>query len=368
MDIISRNFFRLLCAGAFNEEVQIEPMSAWKWRRVYQYSLMHGVSALLYDGIGKCRQQFFLQLPPDLEEIWKNTTEDIERENKHKLSVFLQLHDILNKQQLRPILMKGFQLASLYDRPEHRLSQSIKIYFPFETQGKKADKWATENGNHLNDSDRLILRYEWNDTHIEHHHSLHLLTNKFLNNSLQSIIEKEIRENKAAILINGKSIEVTSNTLICLQVILSIARHMLNNGISMKQLVDLGIVLRKAGDKIDYVALQGWIDKLSLKRIAQISGTLLIELFHFTEDEIPFTTLGKKIDTKHVFNELFKLESTPPSDWYFQQGKEIFVHATNSSAMMWHVRHSARYFKYYPSESITNFFTSFTHSLSHIEE
>ena len=36
--------------------------------------------------------------------------------------------------------------------------------------------------------------------------------------------------------------------------------------------------------------------------------------------------------------------------------------------MFSHVRRSARYFHYYPSESLTNFFASFVHSLSHIEE
>ena len=46
----------------------------------------------------------------------------------------------------------------------------------------------------------------------------------------------------------------------------------------------------------------------------------------------------------------------------------IFVHNSNTSAMFSHVRRSARYFRYYPSESVTNFFASFVHSLSHIEE
>ena len=61
MDITTRNFFNLLRAGAFNEKVEIEPMSAWKWRQVYHYSLMHGVSAIVYDGIMQCQHLFFLQ-------------------------------------------------------------------------------------------------------------------------------------------------------------------------------------------------------------------------------------------------------------------------------------------------------------------
>ena len=36
--------------------------------------------------------------------------------------------------------------------------------------------------------------------------------------------------------------------------------------------------------------------------------------------------------------------------------------------MMWHVKQSARYMRYYPMEAVTNFIRNFTHSMSHIEE
>jgi hypothetical protein len=61
--------------------------------------------------------------------------------------------------------------------------------------------------------------------------------------------------------------------------------------------------------------------------------------------------------------------NTRSHDWYFSQDADsIFIHNSNSSAMFSHVRRSGRYFRYYPSEGLTNFFASFVHSLSHIEE
>jgi hypothetical protein len=56
------------------------------------------------------------------------------------------------------------------------------------------------------------------------------------------------------------------------------------------------------------------------------------------------------------------------ANWYFTQGKSIFVKTSDSDAMMWHVKHSAKYLPYYPSEAVTNFMANFAHSLSHIEE
>lgn len=369
MNITSRNFFNLLRAGAFNEKVEIEPMSAWKWRQVYHFSLMHGVSAVIYDGITQCQDQFFMQIPTDILDMWRATTNEIEHENENESITLLQIYSIFSKQLLRPILVKGYQLAALYNNPLHRLSHSIDIYFPFPTQGEKANKWALQNGDCHDNTKPSRLSYKWNNSPIEHYYRLSRMTNKLLNRSLQNIIETEIRESPPSyLIIKGTRIEVVSNTLALLQILLDISQHILNNGISLKHFVDLGSLLRNEGDKVDYVKLQNWIERLSMKPIAQLAGALLVELFNFTEDEIPFMIPNKMSDTKSVINELFQLQIGKQEDWHFLQGKDIFIHASNSSAMMGQVRRSVKYFKFYPSESITNFFSSFTHSLSHIEE
>ena len=369
MDIITRNLFRLIRAGAFNEKVQIEPMSAWKWRRAYQYALMHGLTAIAHDGVEKCSDQFFLQLPSDLAEVWERNTKDIESGNQRRATLFASLYHQLSTRQLRPILIGGMRMAVLYNYPNHRLNDKVQIFFPFQTQGQKADNWAQENGTHLNDADKGILAYDWNDLPVEHHHRLCALTNKLLNHQLQNIIEQELRESEPNyIRINVTQVETVSNTLTLLYTLIQIARHVLSYGIPLQQLTDLGILLREAGDKVDFVKLQNWIDKLRLKRIAHLSGLMLISLFNFNEDEIPFIPTNAKTDLQQVMNEMFNASTTSQGKWYFQQGEDIFVHATNSSAMMWHVQHSARYLKYYPAESITNFVVSFIHSLSHIEE
>ncbi len=369
MDIITRNFFRLLRAGVFGEEEQIEPMSAWKWRRVYQYALMHGISALLYDGVQHCSNQFFLQLPDDLRETWQKSTKEVELKNRKELTVLTEVYVTFSQYQLRPILLKGQLLAILYPNPAHRLSNNIEIFFPFHTQGEKADRWAQDNGSNLNDEEKSMLTYEWKGIAINHSHRLLHLTNRFLDHRLQNIIEKEFRESEPYIVtISGKRIESLSPTLELFYVLVSIAKRILSNGIPMKLLVDLGILLRTIGDRVDYVTLQGWIEKLHMKEITHLTGMILVTLFRFSNDEIPFLIPEKKSDLTPILNELFEIGNANQSDWFFKQGKDIFIHTTNSSAMMWHVQHSARYFRYYPTESVTNFFAAFAHSLSHIEE
>lgn len=150
--------------------------------------------------------------------------------------------------------------------------------------------------------------------------------------------------------------------------IISNVRHILYEGVSLKQLIALGTFLRSGGQQIDYPLLNEWLQQLKMRQMATMIGGLLVEGFGFSFDEIPFMriTLDKK--TRIAVQEILDLDGGRMEEWYFEQGNHIFIKNSNSSAMIWRVSHSAKYFRYYPSESVTSFFTNFIHSLSHVEE
>lgn len=370
MDVMQRNFFRLLRSGAFGDTAAIEAMSPWKWRRVYQASLVHGVAALVADGIRNHSGDFFMQLPADLAASWNKTVSDIEAANRNcNISVSELFGTLGGGEHLRPILLKGQGLASLYPNPLHRTCGDIDFFFPFEAQGRKADEWAKANGADASVSDKGTWQYSWHGTMVEHHHRAQKLTNPLLNRRLQDIINSEIRCcDSAFAIVNGMKIEVVPPTLNLLLIMLRTARYVISEGISLKQIVDLGIFLRSMGANVDYVKLQDWIARLGMERMARLERALLVHLLKFSDDEIPFVERTDDEDTERIEADLFRLDRTHSAEWYFQQGKNIFVHNTNSGAMMWHINHSARYFRYYPKETATNFVSLFLHSISHIEE
>lgn len=147
------------------------------------------------------------------------------------------------------------------------------------------------------------------------------------------------------------------------------ARHILNEGVPVKQLVELGDILYQQHERIDFEMLQRWLKRLHFEQMAQLEGEMLVQMFGFDSSEIPF--LQGKVNKKAavVAQELTEFTNTRSRDFYFSQDSgDIFVHTSNGSAMLGHLRRSARYFRYIPSEIVTNFFRSFAHSLSHIEE
>ena len=84
--------------------------------------------------------------------------------------------------------------------------------------------------------------------------------------------------------------------------------------------------------------------------------------------DIPFAESDADRKTIVVAKELAEYTNIR-QDFYFSQGSDsIFVHTSNGGALVNHIKRSARYMRFIPSEAFTNFFASFAHSLTHIEE
>ena len=273
MDIIQRNLFRLLRSGAFGTQEQIEPMSAFKWERLYQIAMLHDVIPYAYQGITNCRPQFFMRLTNKQELTWKRANEEI---------------------------------------TAHQTEEEEDTFLRADT-----------------------------------------LTNPVLNSQLQNILDDEHSD--------------MTTRQVLLQLI-RVVRHILNEGMPIRQL-ELGLLLHQHGKKVDFDQLRQWIKKLRLTQMCQLEGECLILLFGFHAEDLPFVSDHQSKRTSQIAQELLEFTNTRSHDWYFSQDADsIFVHNSNSSAMFSHVRRSSRYFRYYPSEGLTNFFASFVHSLSHIEE
>ena len=66
MNIITRNFFRLLRSGALNEYEPMEPMSAFKWRRLDQMVHAQHVERAALKGIKNHQFDEMTNIPEDL--------------------------------------------------------------------------------------------------------------------------------------------------------------------------------------------------------------------------------------------------------------------------------------------------------------
>ena len=182
-----------------------------------------------------------------------------------------------------------------------------------------------------------------------------LMHNSFLNRRLTKIQKEE-----------PHVIDTSMETIYLLRLIVSNANAMLSGGISIRGIIQLGLYLRTRGDKVDFVKLDNWLTKLHLQRMAQLDGSVLISVFTFDQDEIPFVKLVERGAYKLTLRSLY-YNIKDMEDIKFQQSQVGFVHTTGGS-MRKNLRRSMRFFGYAPIESASNFFNGFFRSLSEIEE
>ncbi|MBQ8657031.1 MAG: hypothetical protein IJ527_08290 [Prevotella sp.] len=275
MNVTERNFLRLLRAGVFTSDEALEPLSPFKWQKLYQMAVLLNVANHVGRGVEKCSQEYFVSLmPTSLKEKWT--------------------------------------------------------------------KAATTPPKEINE-----------DTEEEHMPSL---TNPLLNHRLEAIMDAESDANE------------TPTRLLLLNIVRN-TRYILNEGIALPQIVELAQTVKMRTNSIDYEKLNGWLKELRLQPMADLLGTLLTLLFGLSQQEIPFMRKSLSTPAEQLMMEMFNQPGELTEEWYFTQSSDqIFARTTNSRAMFWHVGHSARFSRLYPSEALTNFFKNFAHSLSHIEE
>lgn len=265
MNVITRNFFRLLRSGAWHEDEALEPMSHFKWERLGQMVHAQHVEAAVREGLQRMAG----------DDIWVN-------------------------------LPDGF-LAE------------------YQTEVTEAK------------------------TDIQ-------LSNRFLNRRFHRIIQQEIH----AIDTNVASLDV-------LKIIVKTVDTMLNNGVMIKGLLDLGRYLRTYGDHVDFVKLDTWLSKLHLQRMAQLQGSMLVAVFNFETDELPFVHRLEISAYNLVLRSVYHTANDTAEEWHFRQSRTGSV-TNNSQLLRRNLRRSLRYLPYAPLETVSNYFNNFTRSLQEIEE
>ena len=282
MNIIKRNFLRLLRLGAFGENEVIEPMSKFKWEVIFHIANIHNVVGVIFEGIAKNKENEAL-IPQD---------------------IILKYKKILDEEGY------GIKAQTTGARPYVQLP----------------------------------------DAGLSH------MCNGFLNARL-----KRIRENEP------QSTDASVETLNMLDIIVQATECTMTYGLSFATILRIGIYLRVDGDKIDFVKLENWLRKLNLTRMAQLEGSILIDIFGFEMDEIPFVNKMEPSAHKIAIEALEKPIRIDIEEWKISQKSTIFL-ANNSKAMMKTVKNCMKYFFFAPVEASSNFLHRFASSLSNLEE
>lgn len=274
MEILYRNFTKLLSIGVFGENCPVEDMSEFKWNKLLRIAGICDVEDFVCDGIAKSDNK---KIPSNIYITAQNN-----------ISV-----------------IQDAQTTANYNF----------------TSGKPIKKFS----------------------------------NFYLNRKLNKIIFDEIH-----------SIDTSINSLILLNKLIDNINSLLNNGIEIRKLADLGGYLRKYGDRIDFVKIETWIKLLKIKKICTLIGCMLVSLFSFEIEELPFMRATNNKILRKTDGMLNIFLTSIPQPAALNENNEN--HGQGINPITKPNTNPLKFFNYFPVETASRFISNIAKSLSNIDE
>lgn len=106
------------------------------------------------------------------------------------------------------------------------------------------------------------------------------------------------------------SIDTSIETLQLLNLIIYNIDCMNKSGLCIPSIIEIGKYLREQGHKVDYVKLDAWISKLFIKRMASLLSSVLLYIFNFEYEELPFLYKKRKEVRQLICDQLLSTVKT----------------------------------------------------------
>ena len=166
------------------------------------------------------------------------------------LRLLLQL---LGREGLHPVLLKGQGVAALYGHPLLRECGDIDLYFPSEKEEREAAELMRRAGCRTERQPDGSVCYSWQGVEAEHHTRLFDLHNPLLRGYLSSLVGRhgftDIRTE------DGATLPVPAPLPDLLLLNAHLLKHIMGHGVGLRQFCDIGLWAQAYHDQLDWQRL-----------------------------------------------------------------------------------------------------------------
>jgi len=184
------------------------------------------------------------------------------------------------------------------------------------------------------------------------------LSNRWLNQRLTDIQEQE-----------RHSIDCSMPTLQLLRMIVANVNVMLAVGMPLKGIIAVGNYMRKEGNKVDFMKINKWLERLHIRRMAHLQAAVLVEYLGFEPDEFPmFNLMRHRRSTRRlVMGALHRGANEQADRIVFNQTQAGLVSA-NSKMLMQTLRRITPFITVAPIEATSCFTSKLLKGIAEMEE
>ena len=291
-------FFDLLQVTVGTRDALSWAPSSLEWKDLYEEGKRQAVDCIMLDGIERLPEN---QRPPKVILLqWIGSGEKLKHRNQHLNKTCIEIQAIFTKNEFkRSCILKGQGNALLYPNPMLRQCGDIDIWVDGD-RGKLLD-FLRKSGQvgHVD-----IKHCDWiifQDTPVEVHFIPTWFYNPFTNKKLQNWFEeqKDIQFN------NKSELDFTRPTIFfnLVYVLIHIYRHLFDEGIGLRQLMDYFYVVKHSTLE-ERLEAQTFLCSLKMRRFVGAVMYVLQEVFKLDDDFLMCQPLQK--DGQFLLNEIMR--------------------------------------------------------------
>lgn len=303
-------FELLLCGLGHTRQLDFHKIVSWP--EVMFLSQLHGVDAIAFDGIQRCfdaGEPIGIDINTKVE--WIGFAQQQEQSYAHHEALIGELARFYAKHGIRMMVLKGWGLSLNYPVPRHRTCSDLDIYLFGEQQ--KADRLLheeldikTDNSHHHHS----VFNYK--GLTVENHYDFlniyaHLSSRK---------IEKRLKElagNAVPFKMkDGTEVWLPTADFNALFILRHTAAHFAGSAMSIRQIIDWGLFVKKHHDEVNWNSLLPLIKELNMHHFYDAQNYICYHYLGFDKSLFPMIE-GEEYGER-VFQDFFNEENTKPKE------------------------------------------------------
>ena len=293
MQVIHKAYLSVLQSALWGTEWQgFEDLSSDPVAQVVRLAAMHSTGPLIYPLL-LANEGVQHMLDADLKTQMKAVCAQTMQQQVKLQHTLLTAWQALTEAGIRPVLMKGAGLASLYEKPYFRSWGDVDLFV-----GKNQYHPACAV---MRETFPAALKFDEELDHYKHYnliadgisieiHRVSLSLQHPLDARRYERIEREgmSAEHVEEIRVGDTMIAVPEPTYNALLVFMHSWEHMMTEGACMRQLCDLALLLHRYAAKIDRTKLKRDVQRLHMMDIWQVYMGIMVEYMGLPAEKAPF--------------------------------------------------------------------------------
>lgn len=300
-------FYSLLRSGLWQRPLEIDftDVTVKDWEQILQFSIKQTVEAIVFDALKYVPLNY--QPPQKLFQYWEYLSQSVVKNNhKHRLLLNYITTRLQADIDLIPVLVKGLAIAEYYPTPELRVSGDIDLFYINEDDYDKANRQISSWGIHVEEGDLKESLCHINGIPVENHSELikfhHILFAHNLEKKFHNIIKKD--EGIISKNICGADCKVLSPELTIVHLVSHIHKHLLNEGIGLRQLSDIAIFLHANNKIINPEKLISLLRTFGFYRFANYIFSFCVSELKMPMSSLPYYINYEKYDFTDLLSEI----------------------------------------------------------------